>query len=231
MLTTRTISTIHYCEPILLKNILDNLIDKNIISFYAFVSHFKESDETKNHIHLFMEPSKRVDTIVLRNEFDIPVMNEKPIRCLPIVCSKFGDWFMYGCHDKAYLLSLGQSREFHYSINDFVCSDFDYFNELIHKIDRSRLNANQVIIDALENNIPFSQLLRNGQVPVQQINQWKLMYELLCQNNVPIRSSYTHDNFIVDDNGEIHENNDENNENSTDLSIDNEFIDFDKLPF
>lgn len=181
MKTTQPISTIHYCDIDVLKFKLDALVQRNVITFYAMVYHYAESDEQgKNHIHLYLEPNGQLQTDALRDELEVPTIDlTKPIRCLPFNKSKWTDWYMYSLHDTRYLLSKGQSRQYHYTIKDFVSSDSFYLNEKAHTIDLSKLNANYKIMEAIENGISFEELVKNGQVPIQQIAPYKMAYELM----------------------------------------------------
>lgn len=194
MITSRPISTIHYIEIEKLKVKLDELIEKNKISFYAFIHHIKEEDETKNHIHLFIIPNGRINTDQLREELEFLDMANptKPIRCLPFKSSKFADWYLYGLHDKAYLLSKSQTRKYHYEKGEFIVSDDDYLNELIHQIDFSKFKTQSLVIEAAKNGEPLYDLVSNGQIPVQQFMNYQKLYEYIF--NASYRQNFTHDN-------------------------------------
>ena len=196
MLTSKSISTIHYAETEMLKVKLNDLVDKNKISFYAFIKHLKEKDETKNHIHLFIVPNGKINTDQLREELEFldPKNPTKAIRSLPFESSKFSDWYMYTLHDKAYLASKQQTRELHYKKEEFIVSDDDYFNELIHKIDFTRFRTQSLVVEAAENKTPFVELVQNGVIPAPLIVQYQKVYELVY-NNTLHRNSFTHDNF------------------------------------
>lgn len=207
MNTSKSISTIHYIEPEKLKVKLDDLIAKNHLSFYAFIKHLKEEDETKNHIHLFIIPNGKINTDELRNELEFLDLNNptKPIRSLPFTTSKFQDWYLYSCHDKAYLLSKAQSRKYHYNQDEFIVSDPDYFNELLHQVDFSKFKTQSMVIEQAKQQVPFDELVVSGQIPVQQIIQFQKLYELVY-NNALKRNSQTHDNIQIDDDtGEVFE--------------------------
>lgn len=186
MKTKKPFSTVSYntAEWLVLK--LSELHSRRIIDFWAFVYHFKEEDESKDHIHLFIIPNGQQDTDQLRDYLEEPDPNNplKPLGCMPFRSSKWDDWKQYCDHDERYLTSKGQWRKHHYNNADYSVSDEQYFNELNHQIDRSKLTANQVIIDAVRNNIPFSQLLMTGQIPVQLITQYRMMYDLVYDNEI-----------------------------------------------
>lgn len=195
MNTSKSISSIHYIEPLKLKVKLDDLIAKNHISFYAFIKHLKEEDETKDHIHLYIIPNGKINTDELRNELEFLDMNNptKPIRSLPFTNSKFQDWYLYALHDKAYLLSKAQGRKYHYKNEEIFVSDPDYFNELIHQVDFSKFKTQSLVIQQAEQQVPFDVLVSSGQIPVQQIMQYQRLYEIVY-NSALKRQRYTHDN-------------------------------------
>lgn len=203
MLTSKSISTIHYADTGQLKVKLDDMVEKNKLSFYAFIKHIKESDETKDHIHLFIVPNGKVNTDQLRSELEFldsknPTM---PIRSLPFEPSKFADWYLYCLHDKSYLASKQQTREFHYQRDEYFVSDEDYFNELIHKIDFTKFKTQSLVVDAAENHVPFVDLVKNGVIPAPLFVQYQKVYDLVYEN-VLYRQKFTHDN-VDPETGEI----------------------------
>ena len=188
MFTSKPFATISYNSVDFLKNNLDTFIKSGVIDFYAFIKHKKEADEKKAHIHLFIVPSTRTNTNSLLSQFDeLDPSCELPLRCMPAVSSKFGDWYMYCLHDKNYLASKGQAREFFYAKEDFTVSNEEYFDDCIHRIDKSKWVRNDAVSYAAENDIPFYDLVKNGQIPVQLINQYRYMYDLL-RSNASIRN-------------------------------------------
>lgn len=169
---------------------MDELYKKRFIDFYAFVYHLPEEDEEKSHIHLFVIPNGQQDTDQIRTELEEldPNNPQLPLGCMPFRSSKWDDWKLYNDHDVAYLLSKGQSRKYHYTDADYTYSDRVYFNELNHSIDRSKLNRNKLVVEAVDNGVSFEALLRTGQIPVQMVTQFKMMYDLLY--NAKVRRGY-----------------------------------------
>lgn len=179
MLTGVELSNIWYGSKEFLKLKLDELLDNNVISFYAFIKHLPEEDEKKVHYHLFFTPERKVDTVQLSNLFtEIDLTNPLPIKMLRWDKSKFGDWYLYNSHNIAYLASKGQKRKYHYNFNDFISNSTEMLNELVHTIDMSKINRIETVRRAAENGIAFSQLVRDGQIPVQLINQYQKAYEM-----------------------------------------------------
>lgn len=69
MKTTRPQSTISYNSMGFLLGVLDNLVEKEFITFYAVIEHQAEEDENKDHIHVYFEPAKTIDTLWLSKQF------------------------------------------------------------------------------------------------------------------------------------------------------------------
>lgn len=181
MRTSKPFSTISYNSVDFLKSKLDDYIKRGVLSFYAFVYHYAEDDELKDHIHLYMVPDGQVNTSQFAEDLkEIDLNNlDKPLGIMPIKSSKFADWYLYTCHNAEYLATKGQIRVHHYSNDDFITSNKDYFLEEIHTIDLSKYNKVGVIKDAIKNDIPFQQLVFNGQVPIQQFRYFQEVYNYI----------------------------------------------------
>lgn len=186
MRSSKPFSTVSYNTPVFLNDRLHELLAKRVIDFFAFVEHYPEEDEKKSHIHLYLIPNGRQDTDQIRDYFDEldPENPQKPLRCLPFRSSKYDEWKQYNDHDEAYLASKGQTRKYHYNNSDYTVSDEVYFQELNHTIDRSKLNRNKVIVDAVDSGRSFTELVAKGQIPVQQIASYKMMYDILMAQKV-----------------------------------------------
>lgn len=183
MKTSKPFSTISYNSAEFLQVKLDDLINRRKIAFYCFLDHLPEEDEKKAHKHLFIVPNGQINTDeVLQYLLEIDPKNpDKPLGCIPPHSSKFGDWYLYTLHDKDYLASKGQTRKYVYTREEVICSDSDYLNEEIHQIDLSKLSKVKALRNAVENNVPFEQMLMTGQVPVQQVYAYKQTYEMISR--------------------------------------------------
>lgn len=93
MITNRWLSTITWNSVPYLQQLLNDMLDRNVISFYYFIKHFKEDDEKKDHIHLFIIPNMKINTDSLRKDMEEVDPNSKGmIRPLPFrPVSKFAD--------------------------------------------------------------------------------------------------------------------------------------------
>lgn len=182
MRTSKSISTISYNTPKYLEWVLNRLLNNDVITFWCYVEHMAESNETKDHIHLYIEPSNRVDTSVLRKEFDeidLDNSDNKPLSVMPFNASHFKDWYLYSMHDIDYLRSKGLDRDIYYSRENFVSSDTNYFMEKINTIDYN-YGLTGKIIEAVNNNISFKNLILCGVVKINQIYQAEKMYNILA---------------------------------------------------
>lgn len=199
MQTSRPFSTISYNTKPFLKSKLDELVRFQVLDFYAFIEHSAEDDESKSHIHLYVIPSTKMNTNSLKDmlaEVD-PTFPDKPLTCTICKSSKWDDFYLYGIHDKAYLASKGQSRKYHYVLDDFVTSDEDYLREIVRCIDRSKYVGMERIIDSVDNHVTFAEMVRLGQIPIQLINQYKYAYDCLVSMKVQRGGRQSHTPKVV----------------------------------
>jgi len=189
--TTKPIATISFNTPEYLRLKLDELKKAKIISLWHFIEHLPEDDEAgkKEHIHLYIEPSKLIQTEDLAEhfiEFDAS-KPDKPKKCLLFRSSKFDDWYMYGLHDTAYLASKGQARRYKYEHNDFITSDDDELYRASKMIDKRTLTPWIDLTEAVADGLTFADYFKSSGMPIQQINAFQKAYELI-QENVTYRN-------------------------------------------
>ena len=184
MKTIKPVSTVTWNTDYFLINKLNELVDDHIILFWFYVKHCAESDEKKEHIHLYIEPDSRIDTNDLRSQFEeLPPKdseNKDIIRPLPFTVSKFDTAYLYFTHNKLYLDSHGYSKQF-YNYTDIVTSDEYLLHEKVALIDYYKLEggkANQVK-QAVLCGVSFEDMCLSGMIPVQQIKQYQLFYTML----------------------------------------------------
>lgn len=181
MRTTKPFSTISYNSPGFLACELDKLVQRRIISFYAFVRHYAEADETKDHIHLIIFPNGQVNTdsisdVLVEPDFSNPL---KPLGVMPWKSSKWDDWYLYAIHNKGYLTSKNQVRTYYYTESDVVSPYPDYLHELVCTIDMSKYAKTQEFVDRVLSGETFESMVARGQIPAPQFNQWMQMYNFL----------------------------------------------------
>lgn len=184
MKTRLPISTISYNSPKFLALKLRELQAAKIISEWHFIEHEPEDDEggKRKHIHLWLEPSKTIQTDDLIAEMlePDPDKPDKPRKCLPFRISKnFGDWYLYGIHDRAYLASKAESRRYHYTVEDVRTSDDDQLNCRIHEIDMLDKSGWSKMSAYMQEGLTFAEVFKRGAVPIQQFAQFKAAYEYM----------------------------------------------------
>lgn len=186
MKTSLTISTISFNTPEFLLTKLRELFSAKVISFWAFIVHQPEDDEggKKQHQHLFIEPSKMLQTDELRDEFKEfdPSKPEKPLSVIGFRISKFDDWYLYVLHDRRYLALKNQSRKFHYVHEDLLTSDPDDLLFRAKSIDLLSLSRYADIESAIRSGITLSEYFRRGTVPFQQVNQFIRAWDLISND-------------------------------------------------
>lgn len=179
MQTSKLISTISYNTPSFLKGKLHTLVRQGIIEYAHWIWHKPEQDEdNKEHAHVVLKPNKRLDTSALRNEFLEPVQGEdKPRNVLPFKSSKMRDWLLYAVHDKVYLLRKCQNRAITYQKSDLQTTEPDLLEEDwrdAHEGEDSRIKQ---VIEAARNGVPFRQLVEAGVIPINQLFQYKDVFQ------------------------------------------------------
>lgn len=199
MRTAKSISTISFNTPDFLKLKLRELTSAGRISFWSFIVHNAEDDEggKKEHIHLFIEPSKMLQTDDLKQDFaefdfDKP---DKPKTCISFVSSKFNHWYLYSLHDRRYLASKGQSRKFHYVIDDFVSSSYDELLYRVRSIDLLSLSPYADIEDAIDHGLTFQEYFARGTIPIQQIKLYEIAWNLMQSDLLNRNGRKGHENY------------------------------------
>lgn len=207
MRTTKPISTISFNTPDYLKLKLNELLKAGRISFWAFILHKPEDDEggQKEHCHVYVEPSKMLQTDELKselNEYD-PKHPDKPRGCIPFQSSKFDHWYLYALHDKRYLASKGQSRKYHYEHVNILNSDADNLTFKSRSIDLISLSPFADMEDAQKQGVTWAEYFSRGTVPLPQVAQFKIAWDLLIQARTERGGRDGHPMDIDLDTGEV----------------------------
>lgn len=210
MKTSKPFSTISYNTIDFLSVKLNDLVQRRIISFYAFIKHYKEDDETKDHIHLIVFPNGQYQTDQLQDylqEPDFTDLTKKPLGIMPCQSSKWDDWYLYAIHDTAYLASKNQTRKHHYLESDFKTSDTDYMHELVRTIDYAKYAKTQDFVKQVLDGKSFLEMVKSGSIPVVQFNQWKSLYDYLTYGDTYRNDRQTHSPNVDPETGEINDAN------------------------
>ena len=204
--TTKPISTISYNSTPFLLNKLEELIRSKHITFYAFIKHLSEDDEAgkKDHIHLYIEPSKMIQTDDLRAHFKQFVSaDEKPLGVLPFQSSKFDDWCMYALHDERYLTAKKQSRRHHYQLAHIQCSDEDYFTFKYRQIDMTALTPYEAMLEAQNLGLSWEEYFAQGIIPLPQLALYKVAWDTLLRAETFRNGRKGHSDVIDTETGEV----------------------------
>ena len=111
MATQKPISTISYNSEPFLKEKLEAWLKAHIIQSYMYICH-KGEDGDKDHIHLRIEPNKKLDPMDLQDELqEYQMGKDKPLGVRPFRPSKEEDWILYAVHDEDYLKSKYRGGE------------------------------------------------------------------------------------------------------------------------
>lgn len=164
MNTMKPLSTISYNTESFLVKKLNELVKARVISCWFYIVHQPEEDEKKQHIHLYMEPNKKVNTMDLSDEFIQRVKGEKlPRKVIDMRPSKFDDWFLYALHDPDYLASKMLVKKYRYQIEEMVTSDPDLLQirsfEVFHE---SKVFQDNRFLNFLRNGGSVTDLCRSG---------------------------------------------------------------------
>jgi len=179
-------------------------VTRRQIAFYAFIHHFPETDERKEHKHVFIMPNGLINTdnlLDVLQEFE--AVDKPPLGCMPFRSSKWGDWYLYSIHDTAYLATKSQARKYHYTEKDIVSSDTDYLLDLIHTIDFAKYRKTADFVTRIEQGVPFLEMVKSGQIPAPQFNQWLALYEYIQNRGLERNGNATHTPSIDPLTGEV----------------------------
>lgn len=180
MKTRREISTISYNTVEFLTYKLNDLLDRHIISFWSFITHYPEEDEKKEHHHVYMRPNGQLDTMDLQLEFREldPNNPKKPKGCIDFHVSKIDDWIPYNEHNPTYLAFKFESRKYHYNKSNFYTSDPDtfdfYYHQAFYCSDWAKEIARLQKIN--DPNVSPAELVRSGVIPLKQAANLNALY-------------------------------------------------------
>lgn len=192
MRTTKPVSTISYNSPAFLKLKLEELTASKKVSFWAFIEHNPEPDEAKDeagkkkHIHLYIEPAKMLQTEDLKGFFaePDPEKPDKPKSCIFFNSSKFGDWYLYGLHDKAYLAYKHQSRVHHYKAEQMVTSDADEMNARVQQIDMMDITPYMKIMESISQGLTWDEFVSSARVPLPMLGAYRIAFDALLTSTL-----------------------------------------------
>ena len=203
MRTSKAIATISFNTPAYLRQKLEELKKAGKLSFWAFIVHKPEDDEggKKEHIHLYAEPSKMIQTDDLKEELKEldPSNPSKPLGCISWVSSKFDPWYLYALHDKRYLATKSQSRQYHYQHEDIESSDPDDLTFKSKSIDLLSLSPYADMEDAQSQGVTWAEYFHRGTVPLPQVALFERAWWLLQEARTERAGREGHPNELPDE--------------------------------
>lgn len=142
MATQKPISTISYNSEKFLIEKLMQWYNAHIIQAFQYIKH-KGEDGDKDHIHVRIEPNKKLDPMDLTEELkEFEPGKTKPLGCRPWRPSKEEDWTLYAVHDADYLKFKydggDKGEKLPYSFEDIVASP-DYDVEVMYTRAKSKM--------------------------------------------------------------------------------------------
>ena len=172
-LTAKPISTISYNTGEFLKRKLDEMLKAHKITDYRYIFHYGE-DGDKDHYHVYIEPNRRIDTAVLRDEFnEITTKDDKPLGCMPFHASKFDHWIMYVIHDPKYLMIHKSDNDgdgkIEYPITDIVTPFPEQLERDFKVASRLRETDNQKIIEQMQQGESLTGIAYNNDINPMRI--------------------------------------------------------------
>lgn len=181
MRTTKPVSTVSYNTEPFLEGVLNELVRAHKIAFWAYVKHTAEADEKKDHIHLYIEPNGKIDTMDLQDLLkEVDLKNPgKPLKCIDWRSSKWDDWYLYGIHYEPYLRMKFEERQFHYTEEDVKASDREDLENKVYRTMHSDVLKHMRIHAAMIEGCTVEKLVYNGAIPPSQAfayANWQHMY-------------------------------------------------------
>lgn len=183
MATQKPISTISYNSVAFLKEKLNNLYAAHIICAYQFIEH-KGEDGDKDHIHLRIEPNKRIDPMELDGVFCEYIGGEnKPRKCMSFRPSKEEDWLLYAVHDPDYMrlkYANDKCEKIPYEWTQIQCSEGYMLEQAFIRAKQSLSNGAPSVVKALEQGRSSVDLISEGFNPFlvngvsKALTDWKL---------------------------------------------------------
>lgn len=172
MATQKPISTISYNTEAFLREKLETWLKAHIIQSYMYICH-KGEDGDKDHIHLRIEPNKKLDPMDLSEQLqEYEKGKTKPLGCRPWRPSVEEDWTLYAVHDEQYLkLKYGggeKGEKLPYKWQDIKAPD-NYDVEIAYIRAKAKLKHTTA---------NMTERMRQGEKPLTLIQQGENVYTI-----------------------------------------------------
>lgn len=168
MATQKPISTISYNTESFLKEKLENWFNAHIIQSYCYILH-KGEDGDKDHIHLRIEPNKKLDPMTLAEDLQEYVLGEKkPRGVLTFRPSKEEDWILYALHDKDYMKLKypgDKGEKIPYKWQDLKCPETYQAETVYIRARQSLSHSSASLMERIQNGEKATKLIQLGENP------------------------------------------------------------------
>lgn len=182
MKTSKPIATISYNTEKFLREKIYYWKKQGIIEYGMWILHQPDVDGDKAHYHVYLQPSKLIQTEDLINdscELD-PTNPEKPLKMTVFKSSETNNWILYALHDEKYLTEKGLSRNIHYEANQIESTCEDTFYEMLSCAFDYRNNKLEFrIIEAINQGQSWTNIVSSGMIPIRQMAGARLFYMAL----------------------------------------------------
>lgn len=190
MKTSKPFACITYNTNKFLDLKLKDFLDNHLISFYAYINHKGEKEVNistgevkvdKDHTHLFIIPNRSIDTMDLMSAMlELDKKHPKqPLKPLCFAPSKWDDWYLYNLHDDNYLMSKFETKEFHYTNDDFHVSDKQEFEYMAYDVFHTSAYTRQMrLMEYLRSGRSMGDLCRRGAISPHQAFSYQMFDKL-----------------------------------------------------
>lgn len=212
MATQKPISTISYNTEDFLLEKLNQWLKAHIIQSYMYIKHIGE-DGDKDHIHLRIEPNKKLDPMDLTEQLkEYPFGSDKPLGCRTWRSSKEEDWFLYVVHDEEYLKSKYSDTadgKIPYDMEDIkVNEDYDLRVAFVRAQSYKKHSVPNVLKRMKDGAVP-SDLVQEGENPFvvktlmsvlssSDYNNLQKQYDKLYSEYVELKNAVTRSGYVFD---------------------------------
>lgn len=147
MRTSKSFEIVSYNTLPFLENKISEMKKAKIFEFAFWIRHKPDTDEKKEHNHIYVIPAKMIQTMDITEEFKEPDWTKEHPEEMPLGAriertsnydfknSKWDDALLYSIHDKIYLRNKGLTRNIHYEWKDLKSTDEDFLQALINRIE------------------------------------------------------------------------------------------------
>lgn len=184
MATQNPISTISYNTETFLREKLETWIDAHIIQSYMYICH-KGEDGDKDHIHLRVEPNKRLDPMDLSAQLmEYEIGKSKPLGVRTWRPSKEEDWILYAVHDKDYLetkYASDKGEKLPYKWEDIKAPE-------TYDVEIAFIRAKAKLEHTTSN---MTKRIQNGEMPVEMLLKGENPYIVNSVMNLLQNNDYT----------------------------------------